>query len=171
MILFTVRNIFFLLYWELLKLPSALKFRWTVNDFFLWWFSQIFTEHQLCVVAFLGDTMVVNPPANAGDAGLIPGSGRSSGGGNSNPLQYSCLKNPMDKGVTVHGVAKSQTWLSDWAHVHFMGCSHGDTGEPIFPGSPYLQGAYISVMGHRHTGISGTDYQPHEGEKNRACFI
>ena len=53
--------------------------------------------------------MVVNPPASEGDAGLIPGSGRSSGGGNGNPLQYSCLKNPMDKGVIVHGVAKSQT--------------------------------------------------------------
>ena len=46
---------------------------------------------------------------NAGDAGLIPGSGRSPGGGNGNPLQYSCLENPMDKGAwwgTVHGVAK-----------------------------------------------------------------
>ena len=40
--------------------------------------------------------MVKNLPANAGDAGLIPGSGRYSGGGNGNPLQYSCLENPMD---------------------------------------------------------------------------
>ena len=39
--------------------------------------------------------MVKNPPANAGDMGLIPGSGRSPGGGNGNPLQYSCLENPM----------------------------------------------------------------------------
>ena len=48
-------------------------------------------------------------PANAGDAGLIPGSGRSLREGNGNPLQYSCLRNPMDIGVwwaTVHGVAK-----------------------------------------------------------------
>ena len=55
---------------------------------------------------------VKNVPANAGDAGLIPGSGRSPGGGNGNPLQYSCLENPMDRGAwgaTVHGVAKSQT--------------------------------------------------------------
>ena len=47
---------------------------------------------------------------NAGDWGLIPGSGRSSGGGNGNPLQYSCLGNPMDRGAwgaTVHGVAES----------------------------------------------------------------
>ena len=53
--------------------------------------------------------VVKNPPANAGGAGLIPGSGRSPGEGNCNPLQYSCLENPMDKGAwqaTVHGVAK-----------------------------------------------------------------
>ena len=42
--------------------------------------------------------MVKNPPANAGDAGLIPGPGRSPGEGNGNPLQYSCLENPMDGG-------------------------------------------------------------------------
>ena len=54
-------------------------------------------------------------------AGLIPGSRRSPGGGNGNPLRYSCLKNPMDRGArwaTVHSVAKSWTWLSDWAHTH-----------------------------------------------------
>ena len=59
--------------------------------------------------------MVKNPPANAGDAGdagLTPGSGRSPGGGNSSPLQYSCLENPMDRGVwqaAVQGFAKSHT--------------------------------------------------------------
>ena len=56
---------------------------------------------------------------NAGDLGSIPGSGRSPGEGNGNPLQYSCLENPMDGGVswaTVHGVAKSQTQLSN-CHV------------------------------------------------------
>ena len=53
---------------------------------------------------------------NAGDLGLIPESGRSPGEGHSNPLQYSWLKNSMDSGArwaTVHGVAKSQTQLSD----------------------------------------------------------
>jgi len=61
--------------------------------------------------------VVKNPPASAGDArdiDLIPGSGRSPGGGHGNPLQYSCLENPMDRGAwqaTVHGVAKSQTRL------------------------------------------------------------
>ena len=43
---------------------------------------------------FLGGSVVNNPPANAGDAGLIPGSGRSPGEGNGNPLQYSCLGSP-----------------------------------------------------------------------------
>ena len=50
-----------------------------------------------------------NLPANAGDASLIPGSGRTTGGGNGNPLQYSCLGNPTERAawrVTVHGVAK-----------------------------------------------------------------
>ena len=61
---------------------------------------------------------VKNPSANVGDArdmGSIPGL-RSPGVGNGNPLQYSCLENLMDKGVwqaTVHGVAKTQTQLSD----------------------------------------------------------
>ena len=60
--------------------------------------------------------MVKNLPANAEDAGSVPESGRSSGEGNGNPLQHSCLGNPMDRGAwwaIVHGVAKSQTQLSD----------------------------------------------------------
>ena len=55
---------------------------------------------------------VKNLPANAGDVGLIPGSGRSSGGGHGDPLQYSCLENPMDRGTwwaTVHRVEKGRT--------------------------------------------------------------
>ena len=58
------------------------------------------------------DSVVKNSPANAGDTGSIPGSGRSSGGGNSNLLEYSCLGNSMDTGAwwtEVHEVAKSQT--------------------------------------------------------------
>ena len=55
------------------------------------------------------------PTCSAGDPGSIPGSGGSSGEGNGNPLQYSCLENSMDRGAwwaTVHGVTKSQTRLS-----------------------------------------------------------
>ena len=66
-----------------------------------------------------------------GDPGLIPGSGRSPGEGNGNPLQYYCLENPMDRGAwwaTVHGVAKSQTQLSDftltfcWNYIEIHVC-------------------------------------------------
>ena len=59
---------------------------------------------------FPGGSEVKASACNAGDMGLIPGSGRSPGEGNGNPLQYSCLENPMDEGAwqaTVHGVAES----------------------------------------------------------------
>ena len=62
------------------------------------------------------DSAVKNPPANAGDLASIPGSGRSSGEGNGNPLQHSCLENLADGGAwwaIVYGVAKSQTRLRD----------------------------------------------------------
>ena len=61
------------------------------------------------MLGFTDGSVVKNPPANVGDVGLLPGSVRSPGGGNGNPLQYSCLVNPMDKGVwraIVHGVTK-----------------------------------------------------------------
>ena len=60
--------------------------------------------------------MLKNLPANEGDTALIPGSGRSPGAGNGNPLQHSCLRNPMDRGAwkaMVHSVAKSRTQRSD----------------------------------------------------------
>ena len=65
----------------------------------------------------MGENGYMNALAKAGDrrdAGLIPGYRRSVGGGQDNPLQYSCLENPMDRGAwwaTVHGAAKSQTQL------------------------------------------------------------
>ena len=68
--------------------------------------------------------MVKNLPDGTGDiknVGLIPGSGRSPGEGHGNPLQYSCLENPMDRGAwwaTVHGVTKSRTRLSDFTLTH-----------------------------------------------------
>ena len=60
-------------------------------------------------MGFPGGSVVKNPPANAGDMGLIPGPGGSPGEGNGNPLQYSCLEKPMDREAwwaTIHGVAK-----------------------------------------------------------------
>ena len=68
-------------------------------------------------MGFPGGSAVKNPPANAGDVSLIPGSGRSPGKGNSNPLQYFCLGNPVDRGAwwaTVHEFAKSWTQLNDF---------------------------------------------------------
>ena len=72
--------------------------------------------------------VVKNLPANAGDirdTGLIPGSGRSTGGGHGNPLQYSWLENPMDREAwraMVHGVTKSQIRLKHLSmHAHGRG--------------------------------------------------
>ena len=70
---------------------------------------------MICEQASQVVLVVNNPPANAGDArdsGLVPGSGRSPGEGNGNPLQYSCLENPMDRGAwqtVIPGVTQSQT--------------------------------------------------------------
>ena len=74
--------------------------------------------------AFSGDSNGKESACNVGDPGSVPGSGRSPGERNGNPLQHSCLENSMDRGAwwaTVHGVAKSQTWLSNY-HFHI---SHG----------------------------------------------
>ena len=77
------------------------------------WEAPFTGMHSLSQVALV----VKNPPTNARDIrdeGSIPGLGRSPGEGNGNPLQYSCLENPMDREAwwaTVHGVAKSQTQL------------------------------------------------------------
>ena len=86
--------------------------------------------------------VVKNPPTNAVDisnTGSIPGSERSPGERNGNPIQYSCLENPMDRGAwwaTVHGVTKSQTWLrnlaskpasKEWGHHRFTAWKHINT--------------------------------------------
>ena len=71
--------------------------------------------------SFPAGSVVKNLAANARDAGSLPEWGRSPGEGNSNPFQYSCLKNLIDKGArwaTVHRVSKSRTQLSDWVHTH-----------------------------------------------------
>ena len=67
-----------------------------------------------------GGSVIKNPPANVGDVGSIHGLGRFPGEENGNPLQYSCLENPMDGGAwwaTVHGVTKSWTPLSDFTYL------------------------------------------------------
>ena len=90
---------------ELLRLPTRLPFS-----------PSKLASVLLAYKGFLGGSVVKNPPASARDVGSIPGSGKSPGGENGNPLQYSCLENPMDRGAwraTVHEVAKSQTRLND----------------------------------------------------------
>ena len=67
-------------------------------------------------MGFPGGSEVKASACNAGDPGSISGLGRSPGGGHGNPLQYSCLENPMDRGawqLTVHGVTKRRTWRSN----------------------------------------------------------
>ena len=78
----------------------------------------LFTAPTGVYTGLPGGSVVKNPPANTGDeedTDSVPGLGRTPGGGNGNPLQYSCLGDPTDKGAwwaTVHGVAKNQTQLS-----------------------------------------------------------
>ena len=70
---------------------------------------------MLRLTSFPGGSLVKNPPANAGELGVISGLGISPGGGNGNPFQYSRLGNPMNRGAwraTVDGVKKSRTQLS-----------------------------------------------------------
>ena len=73
-------------------------------------------------MGFPGGSVVKNPPANAGDMGLIPRLGRFPEGRHGNPLQYSFLENPMDRGAwkaaaAVHGVAEGQIGLSDYTFI------------------------------------------------------
>ena len=78
--------------------------------------SKSYLHADMVVWGFPGGSEVKASAYNAGDLGSIPGSGKSPGEGNGNPLQYSCPENPMDGGAwwaTVHRVAKSRTRLSD----------------------------------------------------------
>ena len=113
------------------KWQSVLMQRWEKN----WEFNAgfvsflgftFFLHLTLYSLGFPGSLDGKAPAYSAGDPGLVPGSERSPGGGNGNPLQYSCLENPMDQGAwcaTVHGVTKSRTQLSDFSSLlHF--CTH-----------------------------------------------
>ena len=90
--------------------------------------------------------VVKNLPANAGDVrdtGSIPESGRSPGEGNGNPLQYSCLENSLGRRswrTTVHGVAKNQTQLSDWActHTHTYKIDNSTGNSPQYSVMTYM---------------------------------
>ena len=98
--------------------------------------------------------MVKNLPANAGDTrdtGSIPGGGRSPGEGHGNPLQYSCLENPMGRGAwwaTVHGVAKNQTRLNHRVCAHVCACTHTHTHTPLFKGGVGRRGPEANEEKH-----------------------
>ena len=86
------------------------------------YFANVRDECSCAVVWTFLESLVARSASacNAGDPGSIPGLERSPGEGNSNPLQYSCLENPMDRGAwqaTVHRVAKSRRWLSDFTSL------------------------------------------------------
>ena len=85
-------------------------------------------------LGFPGGSESKESACNAGDPGSIPGLGRSPGGGHGNPLQDSCLENPMDRGAwqaTVPGVAKSRTKLSSSTHgLSEPGGTEAQTGKP-----------------------------------------
>ena len=90
--------------------------------------------------------MVKNLPANVEDVGSIPGSGRSLGEGNGNPLQYSCLGNPMDRGALwaiVHRVTKSQTQFRDKTTNH---------QPPSRPCADVLTGFFL-ILGNRDSKV------------------
>ena len=101
----------------------------------------VLMEIYTFVAGFPRGTVVKNLPASAGDSrdtGLIPGSGRSPGEGNGSPLQYSCLANPMDRGVwraTVHGVTELDTTerLNTHTHIHLWQLCHTNMNSlPLF---------------------------------------
>ena len=148
--------------WALLGYPGS--FPWTtmlsdqskqkglnVSPRAVWLWASIWLSS-----CFPSGSVVKNLPANAedpGDVGSIPGLGRPPGGGNGNTLQYSYLENLMDRRAgkaIVHGVAKSQTWLSDWTCIHawLIACIwHGNThaNQAARPRTRWRQGRYLGA--------------------------
>ena len=123
------------------------------------------TKHSLTLKGFPGGALVNNPLAKSRDIrdmGLIPGLERSPGGGNGNPLQYSRPENSTDRGIwqsIVHGVVKSWSELSDWAHTHMIWMF-------VSPQNSYLEiltpkGDGISKLG-LWGGVKSWRWNPHE---------
>ena len=113
-------------------------------------------------MGFPGGARGKEPPTNAGEVkgwGWIPGSGRSHVGANGNPLQYSCLENPMDReawGATAHGVAKRRTWLSDFTFT-FNTFGVWETWQVYRPFPKYSSLWFLCISQHRMEATK--DYQ------------
>ena len=98
--------------WTFCTIPTTWWASWSILGGFI---EKTLTHWEREFIGFPGSSVVKNLPANAGEMGSIHGWGRSSGEGQGNPLQCSCLGNPMDRGTwwaTAYEVTKSQTWLS-----------------------------------------------------------
>ena len=82
------------------------------------WFPRMLNWATVIALGFPRGSVVKNPSASIGDVGWIPGSGRSPGGGNGNPLQYSCLENPMDRGAWWATVSGGHKRLDRTEHLN-----------------------------------------------------
>ena len=123
-------------------------------DLRIFFFSFLFCISGL--LGFPGGSDGKESTCNAGEVGSIPRLGRSPGEGNGNPLQYSCLENLMDRGAwwaTVHRVAKSRTWLSDFTHTHtvFFPGESPWTGEP---GGLQSMGSHLLLLENKDNGCN-----------------
>ena len=108
--------------WESPEASSYALWLWPPTSGHSWsalsWSHRIVTAGHFYRMGFAGGSDGQESACSAGHLCSLPGTGRSPGEGNGNPLQYSCLENLKDKGAwsaTVHGVAKSWTWLSDFS--------------------------------------------------------
>ena len=124
---------------------------WIIGPTQIYWIWNPGVNHDnLCFNRaswWLCDSAGKEPASNAGDLCSVPELGRSPGEGKGYPLQYSCLENPMDRGAwgaTVHGVAKSRTWLNDF---HFDILSPGDYNANLMQTSgEMLVSAFFMVL-------------------------
>ena len=123
--------------------------------------------HTVLEQGFLGGTRGKNLPANAGnirDMGSIPGLGRSPREGHGNPLQYSCLENPQNRGTwwtTVHRIAKSQTRLKLLSTQHstvLEQWNEPDTSKS--PNFPFVLGWFVSCWVYLIKNLSDASYCP-----------
>ena len=116
-------------------------------------------------MGFPGGSEVKAPACNLGDLGSIPGLGRFPGKGNGNPVQYSCLENPMDRGAwwaTVHGVTKSWTRLSDFTFTFRRKYTHiwASLVAQLIKNPPAIQEIPVQFLGWKDPLEKGIGY-PH----------